>query len=294
MRCPKCGYITFDHLEICPKCKKNIAKISEELSGNIFKVEVPLFLKFEIDEPEMEPDVSVDIPVEEEDAELEVTVDGDDIPDIEFSFEEEDFLDDSSPADDDRKEETVDAGIQAEGLEETSVSPDTPEGEEDLVLSEEEDFAGFDLDEEEQDEGHEESTDDEKDEIGFSGEEDFSGFDLDEGEKESADSEDGPHVDFSALDIADLAPPEAEENEAETEEFTPGDESRAAAAGSAPSPSEGMSGAGLEDLQIDGFDLDLPSPDAAPGKKKRSTVKTGTALDDFDFDLGELISDKEK
>jgi len=273
MRCPKCGYITFDHLEICPKCKKNIAKISEQLSGDIFKVEVPVFLKFETDEHEMDSEASVDIPVEEENSveeentEPEMTAAEDDIPDIEFSFDEDDSVNDDSPVGDALKEESVDAGIQAEGLEESPVLPD--------------------------------ESDDETDDIVFSDEEDFAEFDLDEGDKESTDSDSGLKLDFSELDIADLAPPTAEENEADTVEFTPSEESLVTTAGSEPPPSGEVPGAGLEDLQTDGFDLDLllaSSTQAASGKKRGSTVKTGTALDNFDIDLDELLSlsDKEK
>ena len=265
MRCPKCGYITFDHLETCPKCKKNIAKISEELSGNIFRVEVPLFLKFEVDEPEIEPESSVDVPVEEEDVELEMTVDGNDSPDVEFSFDEEDSTDDSRSFEDNLEEETVDAGIQEEH-EETPGSIDDTEGGEDVVFAEDDDFSEFDLNEEDK--------------------------------KESTDGDDGLNLDFTDLDIADLAPPAAVEEDGEdTAEFVPGDEARATTTDSASPPLRGTSGAGLEDLQTDGFDLDLPAsplPESAAGKKKRSTVKTGTALDDFDFDLEDLIVDEEK
>ncbi|MFH0780917.1 MAG: hypothetical protein V2B20_03060 [Pseudomonadota bacterium] len=44
MRCPKCGYISFDHLEQCLKCKKNIKAVSDTLHGTVFHVEVPNFL----------------------------------------------------------------------------------------------------------------------------------------------------------------------------------------------------------------------------------------------------------
>ena len=33
MRCPKCGYISFDHLEQCLKCKKNIKAVSDNMHG---------------------------------------------------------------------------------------------------------------------------------------------------------------------------------------------------------------------------------------------------------------------
>ncbi len=46
MRCPKCGYITFDHLNNCPKCKKDISKISSKVVGTTYSVTTPSFLKF--------------------------------------------------------------------------------------------------------------------------------------------------------------------------------------------------------------------------------------------------------
>jgi len=52
---------------------------------------------------------------------------------------------------------------------------------------------------------------------------------------------------------------------------------------------------GLEDLQVDDLDLNAPAPLVAGsklGEKLMPSVKTGTALDDFDIDLGELIKKK--
>ena len=46
MRCPKCGYISFDLVDECSKCKKNIKSASEELQGSVLKVPAPSFLKF--------------------------------------------------------------------------------------------------------------------------------------------------------------------------------------------------------------------------------------------------------
>lgn len=47
MRCPKCGYISFDHLEACVKCKKNIKAVSDSLHGTVFQVESPAFLQLQ-------------------------------------------------------------------------------------------------------------------------------------------------------------------------------------------------------------------------------------------------------
>jgi len=54
------------------------------------------------------------------------------------------------------------------------------------------------------------------------------------------------------------------------------------------SAESGESGAGLEDLKVD-IDLDASTAPAADGGKVMPSVKTGTALDDFDIDLGDLL-----
>lgn len=50
MRCPKCGYISFDHLEVCLKCKKNISEASEALQGGVLHVTPPVFLNLQSEE----------------------------------------------------------------------------------------------------------------------------------------------------------------------------------------------------------------------------------------------------
>ncbi|HKJ15425.1 MAG TPA: hypothetical protein VJ988_11275 [Desulfobulbales bacterium] len=44
MRCPKCGFISFDHLTSCTKCGKDIAEVASELQGTSIKLETPMFL----------------------------------------------------------------------------------------------------------------------------------------------------------------------------------------------------------------------------------------------------------
>lgn len=45
MRCPKCGYISFDHLEICLKCNKDVSKTASQVEGTTYHVEAPSFLR---------------------------------------------------------------------------------------------------------------------------------------------------------------------------------------------------------------------------------------------------------
>ncbi len=44
MRCPKCGYISFDHIETCLKCKKDISG-STDVEGTTYHAAVPSFLR---------------------------------------------------------------------------------------------------------------------------------------------------------------------------------------------------------------------------------------------------------
>jgi hypothetical protein len=94
MRCPKCGYISFDHLEQCLKCKKNIKAVSDNLHGTVFNVAAPTFLQlssrrdeeaendqafadnFEADEEFVDEDLEVLVEDESsEEIELEAMVD---------------------------------------------------------------------------------------------------------------------------------------------------------------------------------------------------------------------------
>ena len=80
MRCPKCGYISFDHAESCSKCKKDISG-STEVEGTTYQASAPSFLKI--------PGTS-SIPVAEtddSDASTEIAFDGGD----EFDFSDPDL-----------------------------------------------------------------------------------------------------------------------------------------------------------------------------------------------------------
>jgi len=80
MRCPKCGFISFDHLEQCVKCKKNIKAVSDTLHGTVFNVAAPSFLHLDLnrDDDEEYDEITVDAPADEDDFvddDLEVLVD---------------------------------------------------------------------------------------------------------------------------------------------------------------------------------------------------------------------------
>ena len=100
---------------------------------------------------------------------------------------------------------------------------------------------------------------------------------IDLGEEEAAEEEldlggeeEPQEEDESAIGISDLAPSEEVE---ETEE-------------------KAAQGSGLEALDVEGLDLDS-APEATDPDKITPSVKTGTALDDFEVDLGDLMSSKD-
>lgn len=211
MRCPKCSFVSFDLVESCVKCGKNISAAAAELQGTVVAVEPPTFLGV----------VSVEAPPE--------------------SFEETAGFDTEEPLD-----------LGGEGGEETM---------------------DFSFDESSSAEAEEVEMD-----FGEAGET-TAAADLDLGfdEEVAVEPEAGEE---DVIGISDLAPVE------EAEEVLAEEEHEAAAAGAG--------GLGLEDLKVDGIDLDSSPGGVAESGKVLPSVKTGTALDDFDFDLGDLITTKEE
>ncbi len=282
MRC-KCGYISFDQQERCPGCKKDTSKLSAELSGVIFKSETPDFLKFGVEEEPAAEDVSVDS--------------------VDTASDDEGF---DAEAEFDDEEVDIDLGNEDD---ETAFAEETEEVEFDLSdnATEESDEIEFDLVEEESKEIEFDLSDDideENDEIEFDlsdkeeGPADVAadefGLSLDIGDDDApAEPEQtggaADSLDLSGLDLSDLTPPESEvEGKEEKEELSLGGLSLEKSGDADKSAGRGDI---LSDLDID--DLDLSGPSSAPagsatGKKLRPSAKTGTALDDFDIDLGEL------
>jgi hypothetical protein len=94
MRCPKCGYISFDHLATCLNCSKDLSELSSTAHGTTYHAEAPTFLKFpekgalreEVEDIEMMPeelddefdvvDPDLDVLTKEEDQEIEFNPEG--------------------------------------------------------------------------------------------------------------------------------------------------------------------------------------------------------------------------
>lgn len=265
MRCPKCGYISFDHIETCKKCKKAVGQVSAELHGTAYDAAAPLFLNI-VDESTAEE-------FEDVGAELEET------------FPEEPAFDDMVEVDeaDDGFVLSLDPDVELEeevgdeqfvAMEEEEAALSVEDAGEDVILS---------LEDLEEPSLREEYT-----------------LDLgEEGEGEEEPEDGSPTFDFSELDISDLMPPGEEEVEGDELEIA------ASAAPAAVEPilerepealeiePESRKVGGLEDLFLDEQHLDKVGPSAA-GKRAARSVKTGTALDNFDVDLGELFSEEKK
>ncbi len=236
MRCPKCGYISFDTLGSCKRCKKNIGELVEELEGTVYESPAPVFLHFE--------------------------------PGATNSTVQENEMDD----------ETV-TGDQTEALQE-------------IISGVEEEQDTLNLDDESEPEGTIAFEDFEEAEVANEMVPDDSTGD------EVATESDDLQLDFGDIDISDLAPPESEGEVSATESLSlDGDAEEIVEApdNETPAPSSVAPGSGLEDLHVDNLDLDAPAPlvsGSRVGDKLMPSVKTGTALDDFDIDLGELISEE--
>ncbi len=122
MRCPKCGYISFDHLETCLKCNKDMSGASVETEGTTFNVEAPIFLKIQTDNTSYDT-----VELDEEFSDL-----GDDLvdPDLDILI------------DDDDSEENIEFDGGLEGEEDFSIALEDDIGEE---LTEKEESTGIDL-----------------------------------------------------------------------------------------------------------------------------------------------------
>jgi hypothetical protein len=239
MRCPKCGYISFDHQEICRKCNKNIEDTVTEINGTVCDALAPSFLQLDAKDrfssqsfrPKITDQNSTAVPSEPNDGSMR---DG-----IDFfqSDEEVTFADDN----------------------------------EELVMDLD-DFKEVFLQEE---------------------------FTLDLKGDQGGVEKNLPHLDFGDLDISDLAPPNKEEA---TQQFDKelkliGKEPGVMLSDGSPEQQKMSTpkATGLEDLHVKGLNLDFPAKfvvGSATGKLP--SVKTGTALDKFDVDLGELFAQNKK
>ncbi|MCL1979879.1 MAG: hypothetical protein FWG62_02235 [Proteobacteria bacterium] len=249
MRCPKCGFTSFDHLEMCKKCHKYLGNLTE-IIGTTYEATTPQFLAIITDKDE-------EIPVHAQFAE---------------NAEESSLFKSATLFE---MEEVEPAPMALAEEEEQS-----PQGTERHEIE----FAGFD---EEMEAAETAETSDNEE------------FVLEKDEPAAGPGPAMPALDFGELDISDLAPPVAEQAEPiRFEQQHPlTDREPAAAPALTPPSAAGMGQPGLEDLNTSGLDLDAPAKlitGSAAGKRFLPSVKTGTALDKFDIDLGDLFTDNKK
>ena len=140
MRCPKCGFISFDHLTSCKKCGKDIAEVASELQGTSIKTESPMFLSpalaafadreesFEEHAMEAEVGEGIDFSMEDEPVEEEAAATAEAEENIDFSVEQAEEETDMSLAEaeaeeaagtEEETEESVDLALETEAVEET-------------------------------------------------------------------------------------------------------------------------------------------------------------------------------
>jgi len=191
MRCPKCGYISFDHLEECLKCKKNIKTASDDLQGSVFNVTPPVFLKFQPEDRSL--DASSD--------EMDVFVDDDSLG--EFVDEDLEILIDDEDGDENEIENDI-------------ISEDEESAELVEVEVESEDAVAGDFDE----------VDDSEFELDFGQLEDTSEPEIDQfdepvektvEEEQAAEMVPDLEIPEELADVSDLAPPAADDGDDETE-----------------------------------------------------------------------------
>ncbi len=313
MKCPKCGYVSFDHHQACPKCKKDISEERNKLNLPDFEPSVPFLLGAltgEADEGHMDinlagPEAPVMRAPEEaavfEEQEGEASLE----EELDISLDEE-----WSPA---MEEETVVAedlpGVEPEEeaieLEESddelSLDLEDMEGPaaEELDLSMEEDAVSLDLDELGLDE--EEITEDVTEEASPTEEEQEPEFELD---SIALDAEDAapvqePEQEEMVLNLDDLKINETGELEIGTPQMEPAEplgeetidlegiafeepEERKEAPGAEATTSDS-----LEDFTMDLDDLSLeePAPQQAQGQAQEEEEDLGLDLDDLELEL---------
>ena len=92
MRCPKCDFVSFDLLESCVKCGKNISEAAKELAGTVVGVGAPSFLKVAGVGTASEKSAGID--TEES---LDLGVEGEE-ESMDFSFDDESSVETESEA----------------------------------------------------------------------------------------------------------------------------------------------------------------------------------------------------
>ncbi len=276
MRCPKCGYISFDHMDSCLKCTKQIIETTSDLRGTTFNAAPPSFLSVFSENQELKQEPSAgdeygEIGIADSDFDVSSDAEGDEAFGDELSFDEFDMgeslpesgehiggNDDEIAMEDIDDDMTMDLGQFADELEDETED----ETEDELA----DDFQGLAIDPDQIED--ELDNDQEGIDSNFGSlEDDFISEEVAEDESQNA-----PAIDITEelTDITDLASPaddmddflsldddfslmEEEEKESVHEDVsTQGMESENDAFEEIEMADDGLAG-----LDIDGLDLDL-------------------------------------
>ena len=257
MRCPKCGYTSFDNLERCKKCKKNISAATAALMGTVAEAVPPAFLW--LAEPQQQPDAEV----ESFDGTLDLDVNDDNTLDFGGTEDELFSLDGESKV-----------------AESVQLAPDLSEDDGGLDLHLNDDFEARPLNQDpaldiELDLGLEEDAVPASAHAGTMAPASHAGLDL------------------AGLDISDLQAPQSQPAHYTEIEFEPAlslDDSspsdpRLTAAPDVKNAAQDFS---LEDLEVADLGVERNTVSETDARYQPST-KTGTALDSFNFELDELL-----
>lgn len=93
MRCPKCGFISFDNVSKCLKCSKDISEATKAFQGSTLNVDTPSFLKIPLPtegDMQIEGAAEVDGEIEFADPDLEILVNDGDQGTLDFDLEGDD------------------------------------------------------------------------------------------------------------------------------------------------------------------------------------------------------------
>ena len=141
MRCPKCGYISFDHMDTCLKCKKDISE-GVEVAGTTYHAVAPSFLRVpekrdveadpegqEVEETDFEfVDPDLDVLSDEDEADIAIAEVVEEDGGIEFQLEaDEEFDEEGFDFDIDDDEDEEDFAVSPVSEQESQASLSVPD-----------------------------------------------------------------------------------------------------------------------------------------------------------------------
>ncbi len=248
MRCPKCGYISFDHLEECLKCGKNIKAVSEELNGTVFNVVSPAFLVFGDDEENASDKAfteAFDTGDEYIDEDIEAFIDDGD------GTNQEEELDGAVFA---VEEDDIPAGISSEDKNEISLADDVVDEDREIEI----DMSQFEQ------------------EPGGADDDSYGNAAFEYADNNEEGDSDAIPVPAELSDLSDLAPPAVDDLGFGEDSSVPGQEQQKAVTEKPPMQEN-------EEFSLDDLDLDLGLDDLDLNTESVGSKDAAISFDDIDF-----------